>query len=76
MIFDHIEWDESNLDHATKRVASAEIEQAVWNATSWTKHKTVAGRRLIRSHTDGGKRVVVIVQVVRDGVRPVTAWEE
>ncbi len=29
MIFDHIEWDEYNLDHATKRLTAAEIEQAI-----------------------------------------------
>jgi hypothetical protein len=32
MIFDHIEWDEHNLEHATKRLTAAEIEQAVLNA--------------------------------------------
>jgi len=25
--------------------------------------------------TDGGKRVVVIVEIVGDGVRPITGWE-
>ena len=32
MIFDHIEWDEYNLDHATKRLTAAKIEQAIRNA--------------------------------------------
>lgn len=76
MILDYIEWDEHNLDHATKRLTATEIEQAVWNATSAARHRTDPDRRMIRSVTDGGKRVVVIVQVVGHGVRPITAWEE
>ena len=62
--------------HATKRLTAAEIEQAIWNATTASRHKTDVDRRLIRSATDGGKRVIVIVQVVHDGVRPITGWEE
>lgn len=76
MIFDHIDWDEHNLDHATRRLSAAEIEQAIWNAADWKKHNTDVSRRLIRSVTDGGRHVLVIVQVVRDGVRPITGWEE
>jgi hypothetical protein len=76
VLFDHIGWDESNLAHATKRLAAAEIEQAIWNATSASRHRTEPDRRLIRSATNGGKRVIVIVQVVHDGVRPITGWEE
>jgi hypothetical protein len=76
VIFDHIEWDEYNLDHATKRLTAAEIEQAIWNATSASRHRMERDRRLIRSATNGGKRVIVIVQVVHDGVRPITGWEE
>lgn len=76
MIFDHIEWDEHNLEHATKRLTAAEIEQAIWNATSWQKHSTEEDRRLIRSTTDGGRAVIVIVQIVRAGVRPITGWKE
>jgi hypothetical protein len=76
VIFDHIEWDEYNLDHATKRLTAAEIEQAIWNATSASRHRMEPDRRLIRSATNGGKRVIVIVQVVHDGVRPITGWEE
>ena len=29
----------------------------------------------IESVTDGGKSVVVIVQILHDGVRPITGWE-
>ncbi len=75
MIVDRIEWDEDNLDHATKRLTAAEIEQAIWNADRWFGHRTHADRRVILSRTNGGKSVVVIVQVVHDGVRPITGWE-
>jgi hypothetical protein len=75
MIFDHIEWDEHNLDHATKRLTAAEIEQAILNAGRMLKHPRDSDRGRIESVTDGGKRVVVIVQLVRDGVRPITGWE-
>lgn len=34
MIFDGIEWDENNLDHARRRVTAAEIEEVITNATS------------------------------------------
>jgi hypothetical protein len=38
MIFDQIEWDEHNLDHATRRLTAAEIEQAILNAPRMRKH--------------------------------------
>lgn len=74
MIFDRIEWDEANLDHATKRLTAAEIEQVIWNAEYAEPHRAVADRLVFRSVTDGGKRAVVIAQTVRDGVRPITGW--
>lgn len=76
MIFDFIEWDEHNLDHATRRLTVAEIEQALSNATRARPHREIPDRLMVRSITDGGKRVVVIVQVVGLGVRPITGWEE
>lgn len=76
MIFDWIEWDEANLDHATRRLTVAEIEQALANADEWFRNPKRPDRRLVRSRTDGGKRVLVVVQIVGDGVRPVTGWEE
>lgn len=76
MIFDWIEWDEANLDHATKRLTAAEIEQALFNADQWFRHPKHQDRRLVRAQTDGGKSVLVVVQVVRNGVRPITGWEE
>lgn len=78
MIFDHIEWDEYNLDHATKRLTAAEIEQAIWNAdgTDMIVSKDAPDRRLIRSVTGGGKRVAVVIQIVSNGARPITGWTE
>ena len=75
MIFDRIEWDEHDLDHATKRLTAAEIEQAIWNADRMVPHREHPERGLFRSVTDGGKVVVVIVEIVHDGVRPITGWE-
>ena len=37
MIFDRIEWDAHNLDHATERLTAAEIEQAIWNADCFAR---------------------------------------
>lgn len=65
-----------NLDHATRRLTAAEIEQALWNADRMIPHRTHPDRALFRSVTDGGKRVLVVVQIVADGVRPITGWEE
>lgn len=76
MIFDHIEWDEANLNHATVRATAAEIEQAIWNADRMTRHREQRDRVMFRAKTDGGRRLVVVAQIVRDGVRPITAWEE
>lgn len=77
VIFDHIEWDEHNLDHATRRLTVEEIEQAIWNASESRRHRAEPDRRLIRSVTNGGKRVLVIVQLVhQNGVRPITGWQE
>ncbi len=76
MIFDRIEWDEFNLDHATRRLTAAEIEQAIWNADRMFPYREHPSRALLRSVSDGGKAVVVIVPiVVGDGVRPITGWE-
>lgn len=75
MIFDRIEWDEHNLDHATKRLTAAEIEQAILNADRMLKHPRDADRGRMESVTDGGKAVVVSFKLVCDGVRPITGWE-
>lgn len=78
MFFDAIEWDGNNLDHACRRVTAAEIEQVITNATSYRSHKRYPDRILFSDHTDGGKRVTVVVRydTGRHIVRPITAWEE
>lgn len=57
MIFDRIEWDDDNLDHATRRASVEEIEQALTNA-----ERAVGSRRhrgaAVSSVTDGGRRLV------------------
>jgi len=75
MIFDRIEWDEHNLDHATRRLTATEIEQALWNADRMFPHREHPQRALFRSVTDGGKQVVVVGEIVGDGVRPITGSE-
>jgi hypothetical protein len=54
------------------------IEQVIWNAHTMRPHREYPDRVLFSSATDGGKKAVVIAQIVRDGdgVRPITAWEE
>jgi hypothetical protein len=54
MIFDRIEWDESNLDHGTRRLTAAEIEQAILNASRWFRRRKHTDRRVFLSRTDGG----------------------
>jgi hypothetical protein len=41
------------------------------------EHRRHPGRVLFNSVTDGGTKVIVVAQIVRDGqgVRHVTAWE-
>ncbi len=51
MILDRIEWDEHNLDHATKRLTAAEIEQAILNAPRMRKHARDPDRGRIESLT-------------------------
>ncbi|MBN9105361.1 MAG: DUF4258 domain-containing protein [Propionibacteriaceae bacterium] len=77
MHFETIEWDDTNLDHATRRASVLEIEQAIQNADALFRHR-IRDRALIRSRTDGGRRLVIVVQLNDNGrrVRPITAWEE
>lgn len=78
MIFDGVEWDESNLDHACRRITADEIEQVIANATSYRRHRRYADRVLVSDRTDGGKRVTIVARydAGRHFVRPITAWEE
>lgn len=72
-----IEWDEGNLDHATRPGVSAEeIEQAIGNATGFRRSKHHSERRRIEARTDEGRSVVVIVALIGHRyARPITAWE-
>ena len=78
MIFDGVEWDENNLDHACRRVTATEIEQVIDNATSYRRHRRYADRILFTDRTDGGKQVTVVARydAARRLIRPITAWEE
>jgi hypothetical protein len=78
VIFDGIEWDERNLDHACRRVTAEEIEQVIANATAYRRHLRYPDRILLTDRTDGGKRVTVVARydAGRQLVRPITAWEE
>lgn len=75
MIVESVEWDEHNLEHATRRVSVREIEQAIWNAIGARRHRRHSSRVVISSVTDDGKPVVVIAHVTHRGLRPITAWE-
>lgn len=78
MKVEQFEWDESNLDHATRHgVSASEIEQAIENATHARQGRTGGSDRLmVEARTDGGRQVRVIIQVKPGAVvRPITAWE-
>jgi len=78
VIFDGIEWDENNLDHACRRLTAAEIEQVIANATVYRRHQRYPDRVLFTDRTDGGKRVTVVARydIACHLIRPITAWEE
>lgn len=78
MKVEQFEWDESNLDHATRHgVSVSEIEQAIENARHARKGRTDGSDRvMVEAQTNGGRQLRVIVQVKPGGVfRPITAWE-
>jgi uncharacterized DUF497 family protein len=74
-----IDWDDDNLEHATRHgVSASEIEQAVGNATAVRRNKRGrSGDVRIESVTDGGRQVIVIAvhDPARRALRPITAWE-
>jgi hypothetical protein len=78
VIFDGIEWDEQNLEHACRRLTPVEIEQVIVNANSYRPHRHHSDRVLFRGYTDGGKYVTVVARydAGRRTVRPITAWED
>jgi uncharacterized DUF497 family protein len=74
-----IEWDDDNLEHATRHgVSLNEMEQAIANATAVQRNKRGRSADVrIDSVTDGGRHVVVIAvhDPARRSLRPITAWE-
>ena len=77
VVYHLIEWDENNLEHAASRATVDEITQAIINAKTMTRHRSIPYRVVMLSETDGGRLLRVIADVVRgDTLRPVTAWEE
>lgn len=77
MLFDVIEWDDANFEHATRRATAAEIEQSIGNADRLTRSRTHPDRVLFRASTDGGRHLVVVAQLTGSGrLRPITAWED
>jgi hypothetical protein len=77
VVYHPIEWDENNIEHAASRATVDEITQAITNAKTMIKHRTIPNRVVILAETDGGRKLTVIADVVRgDTLRPVTAWEE
>jgi hypothetical protein len=77
VVYHPIEWDENNLEHAASRATVDEITQAIINAKTMTRHRTIPDRVVMLAETDGGRLLRVIADVVRgDTLRPVTAWEE
>lgn len=79
MLFDHIDWDDNNILHATRHgVSIDEIEQAIANAaTARPNRRKRSGDIRNETEADAGRRVVVIARLdrARDRVRPITAWE-
>ena len=75
MIFDRIEWDEHNLRPRDHEAHRRRDRAGDLNANRMVPHREHADRGLFRSVTDGGKSVVVIVEILHNGVRPITGWE-
>jgi hypothetical protein len=76
LIFERIEWDDANLEHATVRVSAARDRAGDLERWAHVRHRSKRDRVVFRSRTDGGRPLVVIAQLIRDGARPITAWEE
>lgn len=74
-----IEWDDANLEHATRHGVSAEeIEQALTNPTGVRRNRRGgSGTHLILGTTAGGRRVEVVItyRASTHSARPITAWE-
>ena len=77
MIFDRIEWDEHNLDHATRRLTAAENRagdpecalDAEASEGPRSRQNRVSDRWWKVDRRDRSD------QILHDGVRPITGWE-
>lgn len=79
MRIEFVEWDDDNIEHATRHgVSVIEVEQAIANATTVRRNKRGgSGDVRLDAVTAGGRRVVVIAAYdpIRRSLRPITAWE-
>lgn len=79
MLYDHIEWDDANIEHATRHgVSMTEIEQVIDNAETVQRNRRHrSGDVRFQAKTDAGRPVVVVAAYdpARDAVRAITAWE-
>lgn len=77
MLFDHIEWDEANLNRATVRATRAEVEQVIANANTAMRHPRYHDRVLIQARTIGGRPLTVVAALTPGGgLRPITVLPE
>ena len=79
------DWDEYNDNEIWKhRIRDFEIEQCFENNYTVIRHKKAmtepekyGDRYMVRGRTDGGRKLVIIVQYLgANFVRPITAWDE
>lgn len=77
---DAIEWDDANLEHATRHGVSAdEIEQVLLRRPSVHRNKRGrSGDFIAYGDTEGGRRVAVVFTYYPDRrmVRPIASWEQ
>jgi len=79
------EWDEYNEGEVYQHgITPSEIEQCFDNEHFIRPHRKAhsepekyGDRYVVGGTTDGGRKLIIIVQNVGDGIiRPITAWEE
>lgn len=79
MQIESIEWDDANLEHATRHGVSAdEIDQAISAPKRIARNKKArAASHLLLGQTRGGRWIKVAIRydAASARVRPVTAWE-
>ncbi|MEU8818642.1 hypothetical protein [Actinoplanes sp. NPDC048796] len=77
---EHIEWDDHNLEHATRHgVSAAEVDQVLNSGPKYYRNrKGRSGDLVAIGLTRGGRTVVVVVEwrPATAVMRPITAWEE